>query len=270
MAERHGIRPTKSLGQNFLIDPNLARAIASDAQLRTGDRVVEIGAGLGSLTVALAATGANVLAIEFDGKVLRALEEVTAGLPNVELLQADAMTADLAALGGSEAFTVCANLPYNVAVPIVMRSLESAPLAMRMVVCVQKELGDRLCASPGDEAYGALSLKIAYRARAERVRRVTRAVFWPEPKVDSEVVRLTRTAEPPVGATPGRLWAVIDAAFAERRKTIQNALRRMGCEAGRAGEVLAACGIDPRARPEVLSLQDFSNVTEALPDAIFR
>lgn len=269
LAARHGIRPTKALGQNFMVDPNMARAVTSDAEVRTGDRVVEIGAGLGSLTVALAETGAAVRAIEFDGRLLGALEEVTRGLPNVELRLADALTMDLASLGG-EPFTVCSNLPYNTAVPIVMRLLEEAPAAKEIVICAQRELGERMSASPAEDAYGGLSVRIAYHAHAELTRRVPRTVFWPEPKVDSVVVRLRRRQRPPVDTPPVRLWAVVDAAFAQRRKTMQNALRRMGCEAGRAGEVLETCGIDPRARPEVLSLQDFSNVAHALPDAIFR
>ena len=167
VARRHGIRPTKSLGQNFLIDPNLARAIAAEAGVGPGDRVVEVGAGLGSLTMALAATGAEVLAIEFDRALIPALTEVVGSAENVRILHADATKLDWAStLGDAGAWTLCANLPYNVAVPVVMEVLASAPAVQRLVVMVQREVGERLAATPGDQHYGAVSVKVAYRARA--------------------------------------------------------------------------------------------------------
>jgi 16S rRNA (adenine1518-N6/adenine1519-N6)-dimethyltransferase len=263
LAARHGIRPSKSLGQNFLIDPNLGRAIAADSGIGAADRVVEVGAGLGSLTLALAATGAHVLALEFDRRIWPALQEVTAGLENVEAIVADALSVDWRGLA-DEPFAVCGNLPYNIAVPIVSRVLEDAPLARRLCVMVQRELGERICAMPRDEAYGALSLRIAYRARAEIVRNVPPSVFWPEPKVGSALVRIERLDEPPVTAPPEALLPLIEVAFSERRKTMQNALRRNGSQARRAAEILVSCDIDPRARPEELSLQDFSGIAEAL------
>ena len=265
VAARHGIRPTKSLGQNFLIDPNLARAIVADSSVASGDRVVEIGAGLGSLTVALAAAGARVRAIEFDRTLIPALEETTAGLDGVEIVHADAMKVDWATELASEAWTVCANLPYNVAVPLVLTILEQAPTVRRAVVMVQREVGERFAATPGQEGYGAVSVRVAYRAAATIVRRVPASVFWPRPKVASVVVRFDRLDAPPVDVDSGRLWRVVDAGFAERRKTMRNALRRLGLTLADADAVLASCGVAPSARAEELDLATFAAIGEALP-----
>ena len=265
LAARHDIRPTKSLGQNFLIDPNLARAIAADAGVGPGDRVVEIGAGLGSLTLALAAAGARVRAIEFDRRLIPALEEATAGLAGVEIVHADAMKVDWGVELASEPWTVCANLPYNVAVPLVLTILERAPTVRRAVVMVQREVGERFAASPGQEAYGAVSVRVAYRAAATIVRRVPASVFWPRPKVASVVVRLDRLDAPPVETDPERLWRVVDAGFAERRKTMRNALRRLGLDLAGADAVLASCGVASTARAEELDLATFAAIGEALP-----
>jgi 16S rRNA (adenine1518-N6/adenine1519-N6)-dimethyltransferase len=265
LAARHGIRPTKSLGQNFLIDPNLARAIVADTGVAPGDRVVEIGAGLGSLTVALAAAGARVRAIEFDRRLIPALEEATTGLDGVEIVHADAMKLDWATELASEPWTVCANLPYNVAVPLVLTILEQAPTVSRAVVMVQREVGERFAATPGQEGYGAVSVRVAYRAAAAIVRRVPASVFWPRPKVASVVVRFDRLDAPPVDVDPERLWRVVDAGFAERRKTMRNALRRLGLTLSDADAVLATCGVAPSARAEELDLVTFAAIGEALP-----
>ena len=265
LAARHGIRPTKSLGQNFLIDPNLARAIAADAEVGPGDRVIEIGAGLGSLTMALASTGARVRAIEFDRRLLPALEEVTAALDGVEIVHADALKVDWGAELASGTWTVCANLPYNVAVPLVLTILERAPSVMRIVVMVQREVGERFAATPGQEGYGAVSVRVAYRAAASIVRRVPASVFWPRPKVASVVVRFDHLDAPPVDAEPERLWRVVDAGFAERRKTMRNALRRLGLDLVAADAVLASCGVASTARAEELDLATFATIGEALP-----
>ena len=265
IAARHGVRPTKSLGQNFLIDPNLARAIAADAEVGPGDRVIEIGAGLGSLTMALASTGARVRAIEFDRRLLPALEEVTAALDGVEIVHADALKVDWGAELASGTWTVCANLPYNVAVPLVLTILERAPSVMRIVVMVQREVGERFAATPGQEGYGAVSVRVAYRAAASIVRRVPASVFWPRPKVASVVVRFDHLDAPPVDAEPERLWRVVDAGFAERRKTMRNALRRLGLDLVAADAVLASCGVASTARAEELDLATFAAIGEALP-----
>ena len=260
------------MGQNFLIDPNLARAIAAEAGGGPGHRILEIGAGLGSLTVALAATGADVLAVEFDRALLPALDEVVSDLPNVRVLDADAMKIDWGRelAGGRResaegSWMMCSNLPYNIAVPIVLDLLELAPAVHRLVVTVQREVGERLAASPGQQRYGAVSVRVAYRARAEVVRRVPPSVFWPKPKVDSVVVRLDRLEAPPVAVDPRRLWLVIEAGFAQRRKTMRSALRRLGLDAASAAAVLERCGLAPDARAEELGLVELAAIAEALP-----
>jgi 16S rRNA (adenine1518-N6/adenine1519-N6)-dimethyltransferase len=225
--------------------------------------VIEIGAGFGSLTLALAAAGALVVAVEFDRAVVPALREVVAGAPGVVVVEADAMRLDWdAALGASDgAWTLCANLPYNIATPLVLDVLAGAGRVRRQVVMVQREVGERLVAGPGDEAYGAVSLRVAARATASLVRRVARDVFWPRPKVDSVIVRIDRLAEPLVGGDDP-VWSVVDEAFGQRRKTIRNALRRLGVDD--ADAALRAAGVVPSARPEELSLEDFTRLAATL------
>ena len=266
LAARHGIRPSKALGQHFLIDPNLARALAADADVGGGDRVVEVGAGFGSLTLALAATGAEVLAIEFDRGLVGALGEVVGASPRVRVLHDDAMRLDWrAVLGDAGSWTLAANLPYNVATPLLLDLLAGSPSIERFVVMVQREVGERLAASPGDDGYGAVSLKVAYRATATILRKVPPEVFWPRPTVASVVVRLERRASPPVEVDEPRLWRLVDAGFAERRKTMRNALRRLGLSVGDAERALAAAGIAPNARAEELDLEAFARLAEAAP-----
>jgi 16S rRNA (adenine1518-N6/adenine1519-N6)-dimethyltransferase len=265
LAERHGVRPKRSLGQHFLIDPNLARAIAADAGVGPGDRVVEIGAGLGSLTRALAEAGAEVLAVEVDPSLLPALQESVAGLGRVRVLHADATDPEWRDELGDEDWVLAANLPYNVATSLVLEVLRDVPQVRRLVVMVQREVGERLAAGAGDRAYGIPSTRVAYRAEASVVRRVPPSVFWPRPRVASVIVRFERRAAPPVAVAEDRLWPVVDAGFAERRKTMRNALRRLGVEAAQADRLLEASGVDPSARAETLSLEDFARLAEALP-----
>jgi 16S rRNA (adenine1518-N6/adenine1519-N6)-dimethyltransferase len=265
LAERHGVRPKRSLGQHFLLDPNLARAIAADTRAGPGDHVVEIGAGLGSLTRALAETGADVLAIELDRALIPALEESVDGLRTVRVLREDAMAFDwLEDLDGDD-WILAGNLPYNVATPLVLETLARAPRIRRLVVMVQREVGERLAAGPGDEGYGAPSVRVTYRARASILRRVPPAVFWPRPKVDSLVVAFDRRERPPVTVDEARLWPVVDAGFGERRKTMRNALRRLGLRPEEAGRALADAGLEPGVRAETLSLEDFARVAELVP-----
>jgi 16S rRNA (adenine1518-N6/adenine1519-N6)-dimethyltransferase len=265
LAERHGIRPKRSLGQHFLIDPNLARAIVSDADVGPGDHVVEIGAGLGSLTRALAEAGAEVLAVEVDPSLIPALQESVSGLDRVRVLHADATDPEWQDELGEDTWILAANLPYNVATGMVLETLRDVPQVRRLVVMVQREVGERLAARPGEGAYGIPSLRVAYRAEASLLRRVPPSVFWPRPKVASVIVRLERRDTPPVGIAEGRLWRVVDAGFAERRKTMRNALRRLGVEREDADRLLEASGIDASARAETLSLEDFARLAEALP-----
>jgi 16S rRNA (adenine1518-N6/adenine1519-N6)-dimethyltransferase len=245
----------------------LARAIARDASVGPGVDVVEIGAGLGSLTVALADAGADrVLAIEFDRSLLPGLAEAIGDRPSVEILHADATKLDWPATLGDGTWVCCGNLPYNIGTSMVLDVLERAPSVERIVVMLQREVADRLAATPAQrEAYGAVSLRVAYRARAELLRQVPPEVFWPRPSVGSAIVLLERLATPPVEVDEARLWTVVDTAFGERRKTMRNALRRLGLSATVADAALVAAGIDPAARPETLDLAAFARVTEALP-----
>jgi 16S rRNA (adenine1518-N6/adenine1519-N6)-dimethyltransferase len=231
-----------------------------------GDHVLEIGAGLGSLTLPLAATGAHVRAVEFDRALIPALEETVSGRPNVIVRHADAMklrwTDELA---GVDRWVLCANLPYNIATPLVLDALAVAPAIERLVVMVQREVGERLAAEPGADAYGVPSVRVAFRATARVLRRVPAAVFWPRPNVASVVVRLDRLPHAPVTVDEARLWRVVDGGFGERRKTMRNALRRLGLGRDAADEVLAASGVPPDARAEQLGLAAFAAIAERMP-----
>jgi len=263
LAERHGIRPRKALGQHFLADANLARAIVREAVIEPKDRVLEIGAGFGSLTLALIQAGAEVLAVELDPALLPALREVVGPTGRARIEHVDAMTADWEALLGDDRWSMVSNLPYNVAVPVVIRLLEEAPRVDPLLVMVQREVGERLVASPGDEAFGAVSLRIDYRAEARLVRRIPPTVFWPEPNIESVLVRLERRA-PPVEVPEDELFRLVDEGFAQRRKTMANALVRLGVERAAAEAALEAAGLDPKVRAEELGLEDFARLAEAL------
>jgi 16S rRNA (adenine1518-N6/adenine1519-N6)-dimethyltransferase len=221
-----------------------------------------VGAGLGSLTVALADAGAEVLAVEIDRKLVPALEEVVAGRP-VEVLRADAVGANWREILGDGPWRMASNLPYNVAVPVVMELLEGAPAVDPMLVMVQREVGERLAAGPGEEPYGAVSLRVAYRAEVELLRRVPPRVFWPEPNVESVVVRLTRRP-PPVATPPELLFRLIEEGFAQRRKTMANALVRLGYRREGAADALRRAGLDDRVRAEALGLEDLARLADEL------
>src|SRR2546423_1759505 len=202
---RHDLRPRKSLGQHFVVDPNTVRRIARLAGVGPGDRVLEIGAGLGSLTLALAETGAAVTAVEIDRHLVPLLRE-TVEPAGVTVVEGDAMALDWSALLGAGPWTLVANLPYNVATPLVADLLDHVPAVHRMLVMVQREVGERLAAKVGDEAYGAVSVKIAYWATAKVVGLVPPTVFLPKPNVDSALVAIERRAEPPTDAPRQRLF----------------------------------------------------------------
>jgi 16S rRNA (adenine1518-N6/adenine1519-N6)-dimethyltransferase len=265
LASATGVRPSKALGQNFLLDPNLAAAIARDAEVGPGTRVLEIGAGLGSLTTALADAGASrVLALEFDRALLPGLGQAVGDRATVEIVHADATKADWPALLGDGPWVCCANLPYNVGTTIVLDLLEQ-PAVVRLVVMVQREVAERLVATPAErEAYGAVSLRVAYRATARVLRAVPPDVFWPRPTVGSAIVRMDRLPTPPVDVDAVALWRVVDVAFAERRKTMRNALRRLGLSPTVADAALAQAGVDPDARPETLDLATFARLVSAV------
>lgn len=237
----------------------------ADAGLRAGDRVLEVGAGLGSLTLALAEAGCRVTALEVDGRIADVLREVVASYQNVDVRVEDAMRADWASLLGEGQWAMVSNLPYNVSVPLLLDLLQTVPAIARYLVMVQREVGERLVAEPGSDAYGAMSVRVAYRARARIVRRVPADVFWPRPSVDSVLVRID-PGPPPVDVDPADLFAVVEEGFAERRKTMANALRRLGLPADRAAAVLRVAGLEPKTRAERLSLEAFARVTKAMLD----
>jgi 16S rRNA (adenine1518-N6/adenine1519-N6)-dimethyltransferase len=258
LAESHGIKPTKALGQHFLADPNLARAIVADAGVGPGDRVLEVGAGFGSLTIALADAGCEVVAVEFDRALLPALGDVVGARANVRIEPTDASRVDdLAALLGGDRWNVVANLPYNLSVALVTEVLERIPIVERLVVMVQREVGERFVASAGERGYGPVSVRVAYAAEGSLVRRVPRDVFWPRPNVDSTIVRLDRRGEPPVDVPSEALFRVVEVAFAQRRKTMANAIRRLGLDP----DVVDAADVEPGARPETIDLAGFARIT---------
>jgi 16S rRNA (adenine1518-N6/adenine1519-N6)-dimethyltransferase len=227
--------------------------------------VVEVGPGFGSLTVALARAGADVLAVEIDPALAAALEEVARDM-SVRVVVADALRLDWdSALGGREHWLMVSNLPYNVATPLVLGMLERGLPIERYLVMVQREVGERLAAGPGDEGYGGASVRVGYHASARLLRRVPPSVFWPQPAVESVLVELIPRATPPVDVERDRLFRVIEEAFAQRRKTMRNALVRLGLDPGGAVALLAGCGIAPDARAEQLSLQEFACIAGAIP-----
>lgn len=234
------------------------------AGVAEGDRVVEVGAGLGSLTLALAQTGAKVVAVELDRRLIPALREVLGGFGNVRVERADALKADWGGLlDGPAPWKMVANLPYNVAVPVILGVLHDEPRVERFMVMVQREVGERLAAGPGDPQYGAVSLRVGYHAEARVVRRVARTVFWPQPNVDSVLVSIVRRP-PPVQVAKDDLWQVIRVAFQQRRKTMRGALVRLGFDADRAGEILRECGIEPSQRPQELGIEAFACVANRI------
>ncbi len=281
---RHGGRPSKALGQNFLADPNTARRIVRLAGVAPGDRVVEIGPGIGSLTLALVDAGATVVAIELDRHLIPVLDEVltTAGVADrVRVVLADALTIDWGELLGTGAGTgagtpdtespsdrpwsLVANLPYNIATPLVVTVLETAPAITRLFVMVQREVAERWCARPGPGAYGAVTVKIAYFASARLAGAVPPTVFMPRPNVDSALVKLERHARPPVTVDdPARLFTLVRAGFAQRRKTLKRSLTPVLGDA--AGPVLTTAGVDPSARAETLDLDSWAAVARAAAD----
>ena len=225
----HGLRPSRALGQNFVADPNTVRRIARLSGVGAGSRVLEIGAGLGSLTLALAETGATVVALETDRHLIPVLRSVVEPA-GVEVVQGDAMRIDLSALlaeRGGGPWSVVANLPYNVATPLVLRALVEAPAVAHLLVMVQREVGERMAAAAGEEAYGAVSVRIAYFARAQVVGRVPASVFIPRPRVESVLVRSDRLPAPavdPALVSYERLDAVVRAGFGQRRKMLRRSL----------------------------------------------
>ncbi|MGH9133514.1 MAG: 16S rRNA (adenine(1518)-N(6)/adenine(1519)-N(6))-dimethyltransferase RsmA [Ilumatobacteraceae bacterium] len=256
--------PRRDLGQNFVADPNTVRRIARLAAVGPGDRVVEIGAGLGSLTLALVETGAAVTAIEVDPRLAEALRTVVAGAVaggDVSVVEADAMTLDWRdLLGDHDHWTLVANLPYNVATPLVCDLLDTVPAIDRMLVMVQREAAERFAAAPGTKQYGAVTVKVAYWATARLVGTVPASVFIPRPNVESALVEFTRL---PARATdPAALFQLVRTAFGQRRKMLRRSL------AGRVTpEQFATAGISPQARPEQLDVDTWCRLADTVAAA---
>jgi 16S rRNA (adenine1518-N6/adenine1519-N6)-dimethyltransferase len=273
LLDAHGLHPKRSLGQNFLVDPNTARRVVALADLPAAAPVLEIGPGLGSLTLALLDAGHDVVALELDDRLAAVLRTVVADEgPDVErrvrIEHGDAMTVDLTALlAPAPSPRACvSNLPYNVAVPVVVRLLEEADAVERILVMVQREVGERLAAGVGDAQYGAVSVKVAYFAEAQVVGLVPPTVFVPKPKVDSALVRLRRRSEPPVSVpSADDLFTLVRAGFGQRRKMLRRSLAPVLGDA--APDVLEAAGVAPTARAEALGLDDWAAVARSAAEA---
>lgn len=266
-----GVRPTKSLGQNFVHDANTVRRIARIAGVAAGECVLEVGPGLGSLTLALLETGADVVAVEIDPVLSAALPGTVAERAPQAVARLAVVTADALAVTdlppgpttGAAPSALVANLPYNVAVPVVLTLLERFPALRTGLVMVQAEVAERLAAGPGDPAYGVPSVKAAWYADVRRAGSVGRAVFWPAPNVDSGLVAMVRRDPPVTDAPRSEVFACVDAAFAQRRKTLRAALAGWAGSPAAAEEVLRAAGVDPSARGEQLGVERFAAVASA-------
>lgn len=272
LLDEHGLTPSRALGQNFVVDPNTVRRMATLAGVRSGDHVIEVGAGLGSLTLALAETGAEVTAIEVDRYLVPVLRKVVEPV-GVRVIRGDALTLDwddVLGIGngsgplhgwpgsddpGQTRWTLVANLPYNIATPVVLHLLEHAPAIRQMLVMVQREVGERLAAGVGDPGYGIPSVKVAYWASTSLAGRVPASVFLPRPRVDSVLVRLVRHSTPPVDADRARLFDLVESGFAQRRKMLRRSLAGMV-----DADELRTAGIRPEARAEELALQDWARL----------
>ncbi len=257
----HGVEPRRGLGQNFVADPNTVRRIARLAAVGPGDRVVEVGPGLGSLTLALAETGAQIVAVEADARLVPLLCGVLAEAgvaSSVRVETADALEADWGSLLEGTGWVLVANLPYNVAATVVIHVLDEVPAVGRLLVMVQREVGERLAATPGSSAWGIPSVKVAYHATARVVAAVPRSVFIPRPRVDSVLVEIRRRPEPATDAPPGPMFSLVRTAFGQRRKMLRRSLAGVV-----PPDAFAAAGIDPTRRPEELGVEDWGRLTRA-------
>jgi 16S rRNA (adenine1518-N6/adenine1519-N6)-dimethyltransferase len=261
LLDEHGLRPSKARGQHFVTDPNTVRRIARLARVGAGDRVVEIGAGLGSLTLALSETGAAVTAVEVDRGLVTALRSVVEPA-GVAVVEGDALALDWDDLLGPGPWVLVANLPYNVATPMVAELLDRVPAIVRMLVMVQREVAQRLVAGPGDDAYGAVSVKVAYWATSGIVGSVPPTVFLPQPNVESSLVEIVRRDVPAVPGTVDRerMFRLVAAGFGQRRKMLRRSLASLV-----RPEAFAAAGVRPEARAEELDLDDWARLAAASP-----
>ena len=272
LAEKLGVSPTKKLGQNFVIDPNTIRRIVRAGGVTADDVVVEVGPGLGSLTLGLLDVARRVVAVEIDPVLAAALPDtlaefapgIAAGQVEFDLVAADALR--IAELPGPPPTALVANLPYNVAVPVLLHMLERFPSIERTLIMVQAEVADRLAAEPGGRVYGVPSVKARWYADVKRAGSIGRSVFWPAPNVDSGLVRLDRRTPPSTLAARRDVFAAVDAAFAQRRKTLRSALGGWAGSPAAAEVALTAAGIDPGARGETLTVDEFARLAEHRPE----
>ena len=259
LLERHGLSPSRALGQNFVADPNTVRRIVRLAGVGEGDPVVEIGPGVGSLTTALCEVGAEVLAVELDRHLLPVLAEVVEPL-GVTVVHGDALEVDWPVLlAAHDHWTMVANLPYNVATTIVLQLLDDAPAITTMLVMVQREVGERLASPPGSGTYGIPSVKLGLSATAEVVARVPPTVFIPQPRVESALVRITRRAEPVVSSAHNEIMALVRTAFGQRRKMLRRSLSGLV-----NADQFAVAGVSPEDRPEQLGVAQWDALTAAV------
>jgi 16S rRNA (adenine1518-N6/adenine1519-N6)-dimethyltransferase len=266
LADRLGVRPTKQLGQNFVIDPNTIRRIVAAARLEPQDVVVEVGPGLGSLTLGLLDAARHVVAVELDPVLAEALpgtiaERAPELAGDFELVHADALR--LTELPGPAPTALVANLPYNVAVPVLLTMLERFPSLRRVLIMVQAEVADRLAAEPGSRVYGVPSVKARWYAEVRRAGSIGKNVFWPAPHVESGLVALERRDPPREDVSRKEVFAVVDAAFAQRRKTLRAALGGWAGSPARAEELLRRAGVDPGARGESLGVAEYAAIAAA-------
>jgi 16S rRNA (adenine1518-N6/adenine1519-N6)-dimethyltransferase len=261
------LRPTKQRGQNFVIDANTVRRIVREAGVGADDTVIEVGPGLGSLTLALLEVAGRVVAVEIDERLATRLPATIAAyapgqVDRFEVVLGDAMR--IAAVPGPPPTALVANLPYNVSVPVLLHLLTLLPSLERGLVMVQAEVADRLAAGPGSKVYGVPSVKAAWFADVRRAGSVGRSVFWPAPNVDSGLVAWTRREPPATTATRQEVFAVVDAAFAQRRKALRGALRALAGSSEAATAALEHAGVDPLARGESLDVHQFARIAEGL------
>jgi len=270
LATRLDLRPTKRRGQNFVIDPNTVRRIVRAAAVTSDDVVLEVGPGLGSLTLALLPAVAGVVAVEIDPLLadqlpLTVAERAPTLARQLRVVLADALTVGAADLPGPAPTALVANLPYNVSVPVLLHLLQTLPTLRRVLVMVQAEVADRLAAGPGSKVYGVPSAKARWYGDVRRAGSVGPSVFWPVPNVDSGLVALTRHEPPQTSADRAEVFAVIDAAFATRRKTMRASLASWAGGPAAAEQALRAAGVDPSARGEQLDVAAFARIAEHRP-----
>jgi len=259
LLDTNGLAPRRDLGQNFVADANTVRRIARIAEVGPGSKVIEIGAGLGSLTLALAETGADIVAVEIDRGVVPVLRTITEPLPNVRVVEADAMTLDWTELlGDAGGWVLVANLPYNVATPLVCDLLDGVPQIERMLVMVQKEAAERFCAAPRTPQYGAVTVKVSYWATARIAGTVPASVFVPKPSVESALADIRRRPEPAVAAPASDVFHLVRTGFGQRRKMLRRSLAGVV-----APEVFDEAGIDSQRRPEELDVHEWGALAAA-------